>query len=382
MLLALPEQRAAGKPLPRVHDVEPRLVLVVEHPAHLTGLRVAEPDVVGVLQAVELLEDDLAGGVDPLHARHVGVARIAGQSQETDRAAGRIDDADPHGRVLRAGLRVGDPRDGGIERVGVVDQGEHLDPARIEMPEGDRLAVRAPAEPVAQIELLFVDPVRGPVDDRGRAVRGQRRDRPAPELLDVQVVRPNVGDPGPVGGELGEHQARFGSIAAELLELAARELQHPVVAAGVLAPDLLRVGEKEQARAVPGPGVVVDLERLAPGGRQARGRHENAAGAGRGVVAHDLLHVGEGGGRLDRRVGLAAFDPARGPEGPGLVLLLEEDARNLRLQFGGRLGVGREQAREREKKDRESDRGAAPARGHRVCEAPERYFRISPMRRK
>ena len=46
------------------------------------------------------------------------------------------------------------------------------DAARIKLPVGDALAVRAPAERVSKIELFFIHPVR-------RAVDGRCRIRPA-----------------------------------------------------------------------------------------------------------------------------------------------------------------------------------------------------------
>ncbi len=118
---------------------------------------------------------------------------------------------------------------------------------------------------VPQVELLFVDPVGCPVDDRLRAVVRQLRDLCIRETFAVEVVLAHIGDLLTVGREGREHERRgLGVAAAELLKSlrAARERQHPVVAARVLPPDLGRVGEDEELRPVFGPLVVVDAERF------------------------------------------------------------------------------------------------------------------------
>ena len=148
----------------------------------------------------------------------------------------------------------------------------------------------APAEAVADLELLFVDPVRGAVDGRRAAVRGQPRDLSAREVLDPEIVGLDVGDARSVGGELREHERGFGLVRAELPELARGDVEDPVVAARVLAPDLARVREDQELLAVGGPGVLLRIQRRLAGGRhERRGRHQDAAIAGRRVVANDVL---------------------------------------------------------------------------------------------
>ena len=128
----------------------------------------------------------------------------------------------------------------------------------------------------------------------------------------------------PSGENLANIRRGFGRVAAELLELAAGDVEHPVVAARVPAPDLLRVGEDEQPLAVLRPGVVVDRERLAARARARARRRTRGPGARRSPCRSGRCPSpsGVGGGRLDRRVGLAAVDPARGPELLRLELLL------------------------------------------------------------
>ena len=74
-------------------------------------------------------------------------------------------DADRHARVGRAGLRVAQHADAGILRVRLVDDRERRHRALVEAPVRDAPRVGAPAEGVAQPELLLVDPVGRAVDD-------------------------------------------------------------------------------------------------------------------------------------------------------------------------------------------------------------------------
>ncbi len=177
-------------------------------------------------------------------------------------------DADAHRGVDAAGLRVRDACDDGVERVGVVDEREDPDARGVELPVRDAAAVGAPAECVADAEFLFVDPVGRAVDRGVGAIGGERRDDAVGQALDVDVVGAHERHARRVGRELGEHQRRLGRVAAKLAQLSVGGVEHPVVAARVVAPDLARVGEDEQSLAVVRPGVVGDVERR----RRARGR--------------------------------------------------------------------------------------------------------------
>ena len=116
-----------------------------------------------------------------------------------------LDHADADLGVDLAGLGIAELERLGVERPEV----GHLEVARaalVELEEGDVAAVGAPPEPVAEPELLLVDPVERPVDDA--AVRAVRRERPLLARLDVDHVEVPVADEGdPLGRrvELGEH---------------------------------------------------------------------------------------------------------------------------------------------------------------------------------
>ena len=60
-----------------------------------------------------------------------------------------------------------------VQAVRVVDQRELGNAAWFDLPVGDRLAVGAPAEPVAQAQFLLVDPIERAVDDVRLVGRGQ-----------------------------------------------------------------------------------------------------------------------------------------------------------------------------------------------------------------
>ncbi len=65
-------------------------------------------------------------------------------------------------------------------------------------------------------------------------------------------------------------RARIG--AAELGEAVRGEIEHPEIAARILAPDAGAVGEDQEFRVIGGPFVVLDIERRA----RAGGREEAA----------------------------------------------------------------------------------------------------------
>jgi len=69
---------------------------------------------------------------------------------------------------------------------------------------------------------------------------------PVVEPFDIDVVAANVRGARAIGRELRKHQRRFRSAATEFLQGTGREIEHPIVAAGVLPPDLSSVGEDQQ----------------------------------------------------------------------------------------------------------------------------------------
>jgi len=237
-----------------------------------------------------------------------------------------VDHAHADRRVRLARLGIAERGDLRIQPARVVDQVEHRDAGRVELPVGDPLAVGTPAETVPQVELLFVDPVAGPVDDRLRAVVRQLHDLQVADVLDVQIVLANVGDLAAVGRELREHQRRGRRIAAQLLQSPVGRRQHPVVAARVGAPDPLRVGEDQQPLAVVGPSVAIDAQGLGLSlGNELLGGHENVALACLRIVSHDVLGLVEVVGVLQRGVARAVLEPAGRTEGLGLEVVRIED---------------------------------------------------------
>ena len=166
-----------------------------------------------------------------------------------------------------------------------------------------------------------VHPVGRSVDRRFGPVRRERRHFSGVQALDVDIVRLDVGDAGRVGRELREHEARRRSsvraslggtllIDPQLSQGIGPDVEHPVVTAGVVSPDLLRVGEDEQPLAVRRPRVVLDAKRCFPPGRNEAGRiQENGARTGHRVVAGNF---GSGAtlGLLHDRVGCSIREPA------------------------------------------------------------------------
>ncbi len=311
--LAEPEQAlATGQPDVPGHVVEPGLVLVDEHRPDFARRRVAELDLVGVLQSVELLEDDFLGVPRPIDQGDVDVVRVAGGLHPDDRPARRRHDAHADGRVRLAGLGMLERDRPRIELVRVVDHRENRHAVGVELPEGDEAAVGAPAEAVADPELLLVDPVGRPVDDVIRAVRGQRADCAVGQILDVDVVLDDVGGHAAVGRELGEHERRGLEARTELAEPARGQIVRPEIAPGVLPPHPAGIGHDDQDLAVGRPGVVLDGDGRRGSRRHQLGRrHEDLALAALGPVEDEIAAGPAAVGRLQGRVRIAVRHPPR-----------------------------------------------------------------------
>ena len=69
---------AVVDPLNFVHHVHPGGILIAENLADLAGGGVGEQHIVGILQAIQMLDGEFAGISGPLEARDVIVAGIAG----------------------------------------------------------------------------------------------------------------------------------------------------------------------------------------------------------------------------------------------------------------------------------------------------------------
>ena len=96
---------------------------------------------------------------------------------------------------------------------------------------------------------------------------GEGGDLAGAQVLGVQIALADVGHVGAVGRELGELQARGWGIAANLEELVAGTIEHPIITAGIGAPHLLAVGVNEHLGAIGRPTVVIHRERLSFAGR-------------------------------------------------------------------------------------------------------------------
>ena len=264
-----PEQEAAAVAVPGevVVGFDPGFVGVDEQWSDFARGRFGHEHAVGVLQAVQLLEQQAVGAGDPLEVVDVMLARIARGLHPANVATGGVHHADAAGRVEFARLGVGDALNVRVQAVGVVHQGHFADAFGVQLPEGNGLAIRAPSEAVLHGELLFVDPIERAVDEVFVGRVGEGGDLAGAQVLGVQIALADVGHVGAVGRELGELQARGRSIATELEQLMAGAIEHPVIAAGVGAPHLLAVGVNEHLGAIGRPTVVIHRERLSFAGR-------------------------------------------------------------------------------------------------------------------
>ena len=233
-------------PLEALVRIDPGRVRVGEQRFHGAGAQIREHHAVRLLQPVQLLEEDITGTLGTPDVEDIVLARIARDVEPTRRAARGRHNAHAGGRVQVAGLGILHHLRPRVEAVGVVDQRHLAHAGRVELPIDDEPAVLAPAEPVAEIQLLLVHPVERAVDDLRRRVGGQRGDAPALEVLHVEVAFADVGDAVPVRRELRGHQRRRRRVPADGDELVARAVEDPVIAAAVRAPDALGVREDQQ----------------------------------------------------------------------------------------------------------------------------------------
>src|SRR5580700_2264754 len=266
---------AAAKPGDFIHHVDPRFVFIEKNGMHGTVRGICEKDFVPVLETIQVLYDQLLRIFGPFHAGEVVVARVAGNVEPASVTAGCINHAHANGRIYGARNRVRNIQqrrisaEAGIGKTGddfawrakIVNERKDANATRIELPVSDPPAVGTPAETIAQGELFFVDPIGGAVDDRGGPVASELGDFTAREFLDVNVVSANVGNSGAIWGEFCEEHRRRGRIATEFLEGAGFQIENPIVAARVTAPDLGGICENQDARFVFRPRVVVNLER-------------------------------------------------------------------------------------------------------------------------
>ena len=291
--LAQPEEtRATIDPGHLVHDFHPGVIAIREEDFRGAGDRIARDDVVGVLESVELLEEDAPGIGGPLHPRDVMVARIGVGVEPTRGAARGIDDADLAGGVGLPDLGVSEVGELRIKAVGVVDQREFAHARGVELPIGDVPAVGTPPQAITQTEFFFVHPIGGAVDGVRAAIGGQRDDAEISQRLDVDVVLVHVRDVASVRGERGEEERGGGGRTAELTESPGLAVQNPVVAAGLFAPDALGIREDQEGLSVMAPSILLDLQGgVLPRGQELLGGDEDLATTGFRVVADDVLDL-------------------------------------------------------------------------------------------
>ena len=209
--LALPgEPPGAVEPGRLVGGVHPGGIGLGEDVLPLRGVGADNPDTVGVLGAVHLLDEELVALGDELHAGDVVLARVAGQLYPGGGTSAGRNRTDADGGVGGAGLGVGEALDGGVEGVDVVDDGEPAGALRVALPVGDALSVGTPAEAVAAVELLLIDPVEGAVDAVGPSISGQGGTLAISQTLHVDIVSADVGHAVGLRSKLGKHQRGLG----------------------------------------------------------------------------------------------------------------------------------------------------------------------------
>ena len=285
----------------------------------------AQKDVVGILQAIEMLDGELVGAFGPFHAGDVIVTRVAGDGHPFCFAALRADDADAYGGIGGSRNRIRNIEDRGIDadsgirktgddflgRAEIVNEFENSDVAGIELPVGDTVAVGTPTETVADVEFFFVDPIGSAVDDGGGAVARDLGHRSSRDIFNIDIIGADVGDLRAVRREFREHQGRWRGVAAKLAQGFCAEVEDPVIAAGVASPDLRGIGVEEDLRFVFGQEEVLEFKRgLFVGRDELRGGDEDLAFSGGGFVANDVSRVFDGGGGFDGGVRGAVIEPA------------------------------------------------------------------------
>ena len=73
----------------------------------------------------------------------------------------------------------------------------------VELPVGNALAIRAPAKAAYEFKFLFVRPIEYSVEAGAGSVLGKLLDTQVPEILNEEIIVPDVADPSPIGGQLG-----------------------------------------------------------------------------------------------------------------------------------------------------------------------------------
>ena len=236
--------------------IDPGAVAFGHDASDFAGAGISQNYFIRILQAIESLQDQLARIGSPLHLGHVVIARVARQIEPAGRTAVGAHDADPAGGVCLACLRVGEPGELWVQTGRVVHQHKLRHAFGIELPVGDRFAVRTPAPGVAQIKFFFVHPVGCTVDDGAGAVLGKWSHFAVSQIFHIYIVGADIAGARAVRRQLGKHQAAGRGIAAKPGQLAGLAIEHPEIAARVLPPHALRIGENQQQTQVFGKMVI------------------------------------------------------------------------------------------------------------------------------
>ncbi len=195
-----------------------------------------------VLLAVKLLNDQLLRCSSVLHARYVGVLRVAGNVHPLGFGRDYLHHANAVGRGRLAHFGILDGNVEGIDGIRIVDHQEVADFSGIELPVRNRLAVGAPPKTVTAVEFFFIDPVEGTVDNPVRAVLRQGFGLARFQVIHVNIVFAHVGHFLAVGRNLGKHQRRLGTVLTNLGQVVVGQIEQPIVAPRIIAPYPLRVG--------------------------------------------------------------------------------------------------------------------------------------------
>ena len=142
MLPAVPfadpgEPLAAVQPVKVVHYLHPGTVAVGENGFDLPAGSISQQHPVGVLQAIEVLDDHFIRIVGPVHPGDIVVAGISRDVQPAGFATGGIDHSHPTGRIGGAYLGILHRDHLRINRIGIVDHVKYPDSRGIELPVGN-----------------------------------------------------------------------------------------------------------------------------------------------------------------------------------------------------------------------------------------------------
>src|ERR1051325_298673 len=129
------------------------------------------------------------------------------------------------------------------------------------------------------------------------------RDLSIVEVLNINIVLAHIPDTRAIGRELGKHQRRGFRITAKLEQLAALQINHPIVTTRVTAPDARRVGEDEHALTIAAEIELLNGQRCCRARwHKSLRRNQNRLRAGSRVVTNDTHRASRSGCWLKREI--------------------------------------------------------------------------------